>query len=72
LKFGAGLGTNNRAEFYALWILMKIATNKGINKLQVLGDSKMLMDWANGKFQITNMALGPIMNRGLEEKKILM
>ena len=48
LKHGAVQGTNSRAKFYALWILMKTAVEKGVSKMQVLGDSKILMDWANG------------------------
>jgi ribonuclease HI len=70
LKFGAGQGTNNRVEFYALWILLKVAGEKNVSRLQVLGDSKLLMDWENGKNQITNMALSPIMELCLEKKKI--
>jgi ribonuclease HI len=52
LKYGAGRGTNNRAEIYALWILLKVAVDKQVRKIQVLGDSKLVMDWANGKAQI--------------------
>lgn len=47
---------------------MKRAADKGTKKLQVLGDSKLLMDWTNGKCKITNMALGPTMNRVLDVK----
>jgi ribonuclease HI len=68
LKYGAGKRTNNRAEFYALWILMKIAADKCTGKLQVLGDSKLLMDWANNKCRISNLARGPVMNIVLEVK----
>ena len=42
--YGAGEGTNNRVETYALWILLKAAVEKGIRTLQVLGDSKLLID----------------------------
>jgi hypothetical protein len=59
LKYGVGRGTNNRAEIYALWILLKVVVDKQVRKIQVLGDSKLVMDWANGKAQITNMVLGP-------------
>jgi ribonuclease HI len=44
LKYGAGQGTNSRAETYALWILMKIVVEKCVSRLQVLGHSKLLMD----------------------------
>ena len=50
--YGAGEGTNNRAETYALWIILKAAVEKGIRTLQALGDSKLLIDWENGRSQI--------------------
>jgi hypothetical protein len=68
LKYGVGEGTKNRVEFYALWILMKTIVEKGVNILQVLGDSNILMDWENGKSQLTNLALDPIMEKTLEVK----
>jgi len=68
LKYGAGFATNNRAKFYALWILLKTVANKSTNQLQVLGDSKLFMDWAKSKCQITNLALETIINRVLEAK----
>ena len=44
LKYVAEQGTNNRAEFYALWILMKVTKEKERKHLQVYRDSKILMD----------------------------
>lgn len=44
LKYAAGQGTNNRAEFYALWLLLKTVADKGLTHLQVRRDSKMLMN----------------------------
>lgn len=41
---------------------MKFAAEKGVCRLQVLVDSKLLMDWADEKYHITNLALGPIMH----------
>ena len=52
-KYGAWEGTDNRVETYALWILLKVAIEKGIRTLQLLGDSKPLMDWKNGIFHKT-------------------
>jgi ribonuclease HI len=61
-KYGAHLGSNNRAEFYALWILLKAAVEKGLDKLQVMGHSKLLMDWTSGTSRIQNLALISIMD----------
>ena len=36
--YGAREGTNNRAETYALWMLLKATVKKGIRTLQALGD----------------------------------
>ena len=62
------MGTNNRADFFALQNLLKMIKDKEIKCIQTLGDSNMLMDQANGKCQITNLAIEPIMNRVLELK----
>ena len=66
--YGAGEGTNNRADTYALWMLLKAAVEKGIRTLQVLGDSKLLIDWENGRSQISNLNLNPILELILELK----
>jgi hypothetical protein len=36
--------------------------------LQVFGDSRILMDWANNKCKFDNIMLAPIMNQVLEVK----
>lgn len=51
-KYAAGEGTNNRAEFFALCLLLKTAEEKGLNQLHVYGESKTLIDWANNKCRI--------------------
>ena len=62
IKYGARTGTNNRAELYALWILLKVTQDQHVKNLQVLGDSKMLIEWENGRNQITNLELMLIMD----------
>lgn len=69
LKHGAGTRTDNRAGTCALWLLLKTDADKGIKELQVLGNSKLLMVWANGKCQLSNLNLGPILLRVLEVKQ---
>jgi ribonuclease HI len=41
-KLGFGQGINNKVELCALWLLLKLAANKGISSLQVIGDSKLV------------------------------
>jgi hypothetical protein len=69
IKHGAGHGTKNWAELYTLWLLIKTAADRGIPKLQVLGDSKLLIDWANGKNMIINLVLSLVMSRVVEIKR---
>ena len=66
--YGAGEGTNNRADTYLLLMLLKAAVEKGIRTLQALGDSKLLIDWENGCSQISNLNLNPILELILELK----
>jgi len=49
---------------------LKVVVDKQVRKIQVLGDSRLVMDWENGKAQITNMVLGPILERILEIKAL--
>jgi hypothetical protein len=41
-----------------------------VKRLQVFGDSKLLIDSKNGKSNISNMELGPIFNNIMENKLI--
>ena len=46
LWMGVGLGTNNRAELLALWGLLHFSMHRGIVLQYVMGDSKVIIDWA--------------------------
>jgi ribonuclease HI len=70
MQHWAGLGTNNTRELYALWILLKVAMDMQVKRLQVFGDSKLVMDWENGRSNIYNLELGPIFNRIMENKLV--
>ena len=52
ILFAPGQGTNNKAELSTLWLVLKIVTEKNVKNLQICGDSKLTIDWANGKLQI--------------------
>lgn len=62
-KFGAGEGTYTRAEKFALCLLFKFASEAGLSRLKVMGDSKVIIDWANVKSRIENLALNPILDK---------
>lgn len=44
---GCGMGTNTREKLLSLWALLKFAINVGIVSFQVMGDSKVIIDWAS-------------------------
>jgi len=49
--------TNNYVELMALKILMKLAADKEVKKLQVFGDSDLFMHWMKGCYRMGNMNL---------------
>ena len=55
--------TNNRDEFHALQLILKGASAEGIQRIQVMGDSKLHMDWANCISHVENLVLSTVMNR---------
>ena len=69
IKFIVGQGTNNWAYFYALWILLKTTLDKRIKHIEVLGDSKITIDWANQHSSIKNITLNHILNQVQVVKK---
>ena len=56
-KAGLGIGTNNLADLYALKLLLILALDKQISKIQVFGDSLLVINWITGKFRIRNLQL---------------
>ena len=56
-KAGLGTGTNNFAEICALKLLLTLAREKHIVKIQLFGDSQLVINWANGKFRLLNLEL---------------
>jgi ribonuclease HI len=57
LRYAPGRGTNTRAEFIALWSLLEIAIKKGIKKLQIFGNSKLVIDWVNKNAMVSDIRL---------------
>ena len=54
ISFNLGLvrATNSKAELSALWATLKIAKDKQIDKLNIYGDSKIVIEWAQGRNNI--------------------
>ena len=54
-KDGLGFGTNNLVELCALKLLFSLARENHISKIQIFGDSQLVINWANGEFQCLNL-----------------
>lgn len=53
-------GTNNLAEWYALLSGLEIAINEGIDHLEVIGDSELVIHQINGKYKVKKASLKPL------------
>jgi ribonuclease HI len=52
LKLNCGQGTNTRGELLSLWSLLFFADSRNFHQMQILGDSKVIVDWFNHKAQL--------------------
>lgn len=70
LPMDVGRGSNTKTELLALWGLLFFANQRMITDLQILGDSKFIIDWALDKHQIHVINLDHWMNwdRTLKEQ----
>ena len=57
LRMVVGKGTNTKAKLLSLWGLLWFAQKKNILVLQVLGDSKVIVDFANDAHQVHSLEL---------------
>ena len=60
-KVGLGMGTNNFAELCALKILLYLARRNSLDKIQIFGDSQLVINWASGKYRLLNLELAMIL-----------
>jgi len=47
-----GEGSDTKAEIMGAWAAMTIANFLGFHHIQMLGDSKVVIDWVGGKCQL--------------------
>lgn len=59
LKLGARRRTNARDKFLSLWGLIYFSNWKNFKKLQVERDSKVVVEWFNGRVQMHIQLLEP-------------
>jgi ribonuclease HI len=55
--FNCGCGTNTRAELLGAWVTLILAMRLNIEVIQVIGDSKIIIEWLKdkGKLQIASL-----------------
>lgn len=63
IRYVPGMGSNNKAELTALCALLFHAEMIKLKKLQVFGDSQLVIDWINGKASFQVRRLQPLMNQ---------
>ena len=56
-RLKARIGSNTRAEVIGPWILLTCAKFWGLNYLQVLGDSKVIISWVLGRAHVKSLEL---------------
>ena len=61
LKWGLGTRTNNKLELLALYMLLIFAHEKGLRRLQIFGDSMIVINWINNAQRCHNIQLTPIL-----------
>lgn len=71
LKAGLGRGSNNFAELMALKLSLILAAERGVSRLQVFGDSLLVRNWMNGRNQLENLLLQPVLDELLAIKSSL-
>jgi hypothetical protein len=63
IKLNCGTGTNTRGELLALWSLLFFSLHKQVSCLQLIGDSKVIVDWFSYKNNLQGITLQPWMTR---------
>jgi ribonuclease HI len=57
VHFAGGKGNNMKAEILGLWDLLHFASRLSINKMMVVGDSKVTIDWINDRSKLNLLYL---------------
>lgn len=52
IRFARGQCSNNKVELVALWVVLKVVLSLGIAKLQLFGDSQIVIGWENHNIKI--------------------
>jgi ribonuclease HI len=61
-----GEGTNTKAELLGAWTTLTLANHLNIQNIQVMGDSKVVIDWLNHKGNLQSTAIEGWKQRTME------
>ena len=60
-RAGLGEGSNNYAEVMSLKLILLLAVEKNIRKINIMGDSLLIINWANKHSECHTLRLRPIL-----------
>jgi ribonuclease HI len=52
-----GEGTNTKAELLGIWATLTLASHLSLLKIQACGDSRVIIDWLNGKANLQGCSI---------------
>lgn len=62
-----GQATNNVAEYRALLLGLELALSRGVRRLKIFSDSKLVVEQLNGRYQVRSPQLQPLWRQALSE-----
>jgi ribonuclease HI len=65
LKFKVGMvhGSNNYVELMSLELVLVLAVEKGVTKLQIFGDSLLVIKWTKKEYETRNFLLQDLLDK---------
>jgi hypothetical protein len=63
LNMSCGYGTNTKRELLTMWCIFHFACYKKINRIQIAGDSKIIIDWLTNDNNLQVISLESWMSR---------
>ena len=68
IRWGLGEGTNNKVELLALYMLLIFTNENGVQRIQIFGDSMVIINWINQTQRCHNIHLNPILEEATQLK----
>ncbi len=62
-----GRATNNAAEYRALLLGLEMALGRGVKRLKIFTDSKLVVEQLNGRYQVKSPQLKPLWRQAVKQ-----